>query len=270
MTAAMPIAIREAGRRMNSVSQGGLPVDVAETIAWYASPGSAGVTGEHRPRLRAEPDRGVSRAWPTRSWQARRRCCRCSRGPAWPLIPGAGKLPFVGGGGGEIPDQALTLRDVAVDRDRLAAYDRVCGFGLSDTLPPTYPHMLAFPMHLALMTDGRLPACRRSGWSTSPTPDRPAPPAACLRAAVAAGVGDADRAPPARAPVLPPHRGPGRRRARVGGVLDQPHRGGAGEAAASRRRRIARDPVQRRICRRRPPGAARAISAAATARSPVT
>jgi 3-oxoacyl-[acyl-carrier protein] reductase len=45
MTAAMPIAIREAGRRMNSVSQGGLPIDVAETIAWYAGPGSAGVTG---------------------------------------------------------------------------------------------------------------------------------------------------------------------------------------------------------------------------------
>jgi 3-oxoacyl-[acyl-carrier protein] reductase len=45
MTAAMPIAIREAGRRMNSLSQGGLPVDVAETIAWYANPASAGVTG---------------------------------------------------------------------------------------------------------------------------------------------------------------------------------------------------------------------------------
>jgi 3-oxoacyl-[acyl-carrier protein] reductase len=44
MTAAMPIAIREAGRRMNSVSQGGLPVDVAETVAWFASPGSAGLT----------------------------------------------------------------------------------------------------------------------------------------------------------------------------------------------------------------------------------
>ena len=39
MTAAMPIALREAGRRMNSVSQGGLPVDVAETIAWFADPG---------------------------------------------------------------------------------------------------------------------------------------------------------------------------------------------------------------------------------------
>jgi 3-oxoacyl-[acyl-carrier protein] reductase len=45
MTAAMPIGVREAGRRMNSLRQGGLPVDVAETIAWLASPASAGVTG---------------------------------------------------------------------------------------------------------------------------------------------------------------------------------------------------------------------------------
>ncbi|MFY9265354.1 MAG: 3-oxoacyl-ACP reductase, partial [Solirubrobacterales bacterium] len=45
MTAAMPLVTREAGRRMNSMLQGGLPVDVAETIAWFAGPGSAGVTG---------------------------------------------------------------------------------------------------------------------------------------------------------------------------------------------------------------------------------
>jgi 3-oxoacyl-[acyl-carrier protein] reductase len=45
MTAAMPIGVREAGRRMNSLRQGGEPVDVAETIAWFASPGSAGVNG---------------------------------------------------------------------------------------------------------------------------------------------------------------------------------------------------------------------------------
>lgn len=43
MTAQIPFAIREAGRRMNSLSQGGLPVDVAETIAYFASPASTGV-----------------------------------------------------------------------------------------------------------------------------------------------------------------------------------------------------------------------------------
>jgi 3-oxoacyl-[acyl-carrier protein] reductase len=45
MTAAMPFAVREAGRRMNSLLQGGLAVDVAETIAWLASPGSGAVNG---------------------------------------------------------------------------------------------------------------------------------------------------------------------------------------------------------------------------------
>ena len=45
MTAAMPIVTREAGRRMNSMAQGGLPIDVAETIAWFANPASSGVTG---------------------------------------------------------------------------------------------------------------------------------------------------------------------------------------------------------------------------------
>jgi acyl dehydratase len=73
------------------------------------------------------------------------------------VIPGAAKLPWVGGGGGEVPDQALMRTGVAVDPNRLAAYDRLCGFDLSDTLPPTYPHMLAFPMHLSLITDGRFP-----------------------------------------------------------------------------------------------------------------
>jgi 3-oxoacyl-[acyl-carrier protein] reductase len=45
MTAAIPLVVREAGRRMSSLSQGGLPIDVAETIAWYANPASAGING---------------------------------------------------------------------------------------------------------------------------------------------------------------------------------------------------------------------------------
>ncbi|MGW0825054.1 3-oxoacyl-ACP reductase [Streptomyces sp. NPDC002845] len=46
MTAAVPLFIREAGRRMNSLAQGGLPVDVAETTAWLAQPGSGAVNGQ--------------------------------------------------------------------------------------------------------------------------------------------------------------------------------------------------------------------------------
>ncbi|MDI3407581.1 3-oxoacyl-ACP reductase [Streptomyces cavernicola] len=46
MTAAVPLFIREAGRRMNSLAQGGLPVDVAETTAWFADPGSGAVNGQ--------------------------------------------------------------------------------------------------------------------------------------------------------------------------------------------------------------------------------
>jgi 3-oxoacyl-[acyl-carrier protein] reductase len=46
MTAAVPLFIREAGRRMNSLAQGGLPVDVAETTAWLAHPGSGAVNGQ--------------------------------------------------------------------------------------------------------------------------------------------------------------------------------------------------------------------------------
>jgi 3-oxoacyl-[acyl-carrier protein] reductase len=45
MTAAVPFATREVGQRMNAMSQGGLPVDVAEAIAWYLSPGSTAVNG---------------------------------------------------------------------------------------------------------------------------------------------------------------------------------------------------------------------------------
>ena len=51
----------------------------------------------------------------------------------------------------ELPDRELT-REVPVDREHLAAYDRVCGFRLRDQLPPTYPHVLAFPLAMELLT----------------------------------------------------------------------------------------------------------------------
>jgi len=74
-----------------------------------------------------------------------------------PLLPGAQLLPFVGGRGGEMPELELRLARVTVDPDRLATYARVCGMSLRETLPATYPHVLAFPLHLALMADRRFP-----------------------------------------------------------------------------------------------------------------
>ena len=75
------------------------------------------------------------------------------------MIPGASRLPLLGRGGRgeEVPDKALVLEEVHTDRARLAAYDRVCGFPLRDQLPATYPHILAFPLHLRLMTDPAFP-----------------------------------------------------------------------------------------------------------------
>ena len=50
-----------------------------------------------------------------------------------------------------LPDTRLLLRGVEADIEKLSAYDRVCGFRLADTLPVTYPHVLAFPLAIELM-----------------------------------------------------------------------------------------------------------------------
>jgi acyl dehydratase len=76
---------------------------------------------------------------------------------AAPMLPGASLLPFVPGGGGEIPELELEQAGVNADPAALAAYTKVCGFALRDHLPPTYPHVLAFPLHMAVMADGSFP-----------------------------------------------------------------------------------------------------------------
>lgn len=73
------------------------------------------------------------------------------------MIPGASLLPFVPGRGKHIPEIDLRLGGVRVDPEKVAAYARVCGFTLRETLPATYPHVLAFPLHMAAMADGRFP-----------------------------------------------------------------------------------------------------------------
>ena len=76
---------------------------------------------------------------------------------ALPVLPGASLVPGVRKTGGDLPDLALTRHDVPVDRAHLAAYSEVCGFPLKETLPVTYPHLLAFGLHMAIMTDGSFP-----------------------------------------------------------------------------------------------------------------
>ncbi|HXE43750.1 MAG TPA: MaoC/PaaZ C-terminal domain-containing protein [Conexibacter sp.] len=76
---------------------------------------------------------------------------------ALPLVPGASLLPFVAGRGKEMPALERALPGVAVDPKQLAEYARVCGFTLRDELPATYLHIKAFPLHMAMMVDGRFP-----------------------------------------------------------------------------------------------------------------
>ncbi|MDQ7809935.1 MaoC/PaaZ C-terminal domain-containing protein [Amycolatopsis sp. A133] len=59
--------------------------------------------------------------------------------------------------GSSLPDTELVRTGVVVDPAHLAAYNTVCGFRLSDELPATYPHMLAFPLQMALMTEPGFP-----------------------------------------------------------------------------------------------------------------
>lgn len=61
------------------------------------------------------------------------------------------------GRGGGLPDTHLARRGVQVDRAHLAAYTRVCRLPLDDVLPATYPHMLTFPLQMALMSDRSFP-----------------------------------------------------------------------------------------------------------------
>lgn len=76
---------------------------------------------------------------------------------ALPAIPVVGGLPGVKHTGSEPPDVVLARSGIGVDPARLEQYNDVCGYPLSDTLPPLYPHLDAFALHMALMTDTAFP-----------------------------------------------------------------------------------------------------------------
>jgi acyl dehydratase len=74
-----------------------------------------------------------------------------------PLVPFADRLPGIPGHGDALPAVELAVDGVAIDAARLATYREVCGSSGAATLPATYPHVLAFPLHMTLMTDGAFP-----------------------------------------------------------------------------------------------------------------
>ncbi len=76
---------------------------------------------------------------------------------ALPVLPGVNLIPGIAKKGSSLPDLTLHRKDVAVDPEHVAAYAEVCGFEPSQTLPFTYPHMLAFPLHMGIMTDASFP-----------------------------------------------------------------------------------------------------------------
>src|ERR1700750_2282449 len=76
---------------------------------------------------------------------------------ALPVLPGVNLIPGIAKKGGELPDLTLRRTGVEIDADHAAAHAQVCGFEPSQTLPFTYPHMLAFPLHMGIMTDSSFP-----------------------------------------------------------------------------------------------------------------
>ena len=76
---------------------------------------------------------------------------------ALPVLPGLNLIPGVAKRGNALPDLTLHRKDAAIDRDHVSAYAEVCGFEPSQTLPFTYPHLLAFPLHMGIMTDSSFP-----------------------------------------------------------------------------------------------------------------
>jgi acyl dehydratase len=75
---------------------------------------------------------------------------------ALPSIPLVNQLPGVRKTGGD-PSALHELRSATVTRDHVSAYAEVCGFPVKDTAPLTFPHVLAFPLHMAVMTSPDFP-----------------------------------------------------------------------------------------------------------------
>jgi hypothetical protein len=77
-----------------------------------------------------------------------------ARAPAvWPMYPAimTSRKPVLVADGGSVPRIESRLANVSIDRKHLASYSEVCGAAAGATLPIAYPHVLAFPLHLAML-----------------------------------------------------------------------------------------------------------------------
>jgi hypothetical protein len=77
-----------------------------------------------------------------------------ARAPSvWPMYPKImlARKPSLVPEGGEVPRIEARLGKVVIDRKHLAAYAEVCGAAAGTTLPIAYPHVLATPLHLAML-----------------------------------------------------------------------------------------------------------------------
>ena len=76
---------------------------------------------------------------------------------ALPSVPGVNQLPGIHKHGGPFTGLTESRAAVTVERDHVTAYAEVCGFPRKDTVPLTYPHLLAFPLQMAIMSDPAYP-----------------------------------------------------------------------------------------------------------------
>lgn len=76
---------------------------------------------------------------------------------ALPLVPLVNRLPGIRKSGGQFRGLAYARDEVRIERDAVDAYAEVCGFPLKDVAPLTYPHMVAFGLHMAIMSDPAFP-----------------------------------------------------------------------------------------------------------------
>lgn len=78
---------------------------------------------------------------------------------ALPSVPVVGRLPGIRKvGHGNFRGLAASRPAVQIRREQVQAYAAVCGFPRKDTVPVTYPHLLAFPLHMAIMSAPAFPA----------------------------------------------------------------------------------------------------------------